>query len=82
MAAYSLAFAAIALGLLGASVYLVLAAALGWRGPWIIGWLCATLPLFLYLGSISYADIYRRITGRPPAMRTFQRVIDRLTSDI
>jgi hypothetical protein len=80
MAAYSLAFAAIALGLLAASVYLVLAAALGWRVRGSSG-LCATLPLFLYLGSISYADIYRRITGRPPAMRTFQRVIDRLTSD-
>jgi hypothetical protein len=82
MAAYSLTFAVTALGLLGVSVYLVMAAALGWRGPWIIGWLCATLPLFLYVGSISYADIYRRITGRPHAMRTFQRVIDRLTSDI
>jgi hypothetical protein len=82
MAAYGFAFVVIAFGLLGVSVYLVLAAALGWRGPWIILWLFATLPLFLYVGSVSYAVIYRRVTGRRPAMRTVQRVIDRLTSDI
>ena len=82
MATYSLAFAVIALGLLAVGVYLVLAAALGWKGPWIILWLFPTLPLLLYVGSISYADIYRRITGRRAPMRTFQRVIDRLMSDI
>jgi len=41
-----------------------------------------TVPLLLYLGSISYSDIDRRSTGRRPPMRTFQRVIDRLMSDI
>jgi hypothetical protein len=81
-AAYSLTSAVIALGLLGVSVYLVLAAALGWKGPWIILWLSPTVPLLLYVGSISYADIYRRITGRRPPMRTFQRVIERLMSDM
>jgi hypothetical protein len=82
LAAYGLAFVVIALGLLGISVYLVLAAALGWQGPWIILWLFPTLPLLLYVGSVSYAVIYRRFTGRRPPMRTVGRVIDRLESDI
>ena len=82
MAAYSLTFAVIALGLIAVSVYLVLAAALGWKGPWVILWLFPTVPLLLYVGSIGYADIYRRSTGRRPPMRTFQRVIDRLMSDV
>jgi hypothetical protein len=82
MAAYGLAFVVIALGLLGVSVYLVLAAALGWRGPWISLWLFASLPLFLLIAPVSYAVIYRCVTGRRPPMRTAQRVINRLESEI
>jgi hypothetical protein len=82
VAAYSVGFAAVAIGLLGVNVYLVLAAALGWKGWWIILWMSATLPLALFACAISYADLYRRMTGRRPAMRTFSRVLDRLTSTI
>jgi hypothetical protein len=80
VAAYSAAFSAVAVGLLGVNVYLVLAAVLGWKGWWIVLWMSGTLPLALFACAISYADLYRRMTGRRPAMRTFGRVLHRLTS--
>jgi hypothetical protein len=36
----------------------------------------------LFFGSISYADIYQRVTGRQPRTRGFIGILDRLNTDI
>ena len=82
LATYSVVFLLLALGCLAASLYLVLAVALGADGVWMLGWLLAPLSLFLFFGSISYGDLYQRVTGRRPQMRTFARALDVLNRNV
>jgi hypothetical protein len=82
LGAYSAAFAAITLASFGVSAYLVVAVVAGWQGVWVLGWLLPPLFFFLFFGSISYGDIYERITGRRRGTPVFIRILGRLNTNI
>jgi hypothetical protein len=82
IATYSAVCLAISLGLLGISAYLVVAVIVGWQGPWVIGWLLPLLFLLFFVGSMSYADVYERITGRRRGTPGFIRLLGWLNRDI
>jgi hypothetical protein len=82
LATYSAVFLATSLALLGVSTYLVVATILGWQGLWFIGWLVPLLFLLFFVGSISYGDIYQRVTGRRKETTGFIRLLGWLNRDI
>lgn len=82
LATYSVVCLAISLGLLGVSTYFVVAIILGWQGLWVIGWLVPLLFLLFFVGSISYGDIYFRVTGRRKGTVGFIRLLGWLNRDI
>jgi hypothetical protein len=79
---YSVIFATITLGSFAVCAYLVVAVTAGSQGIWVLGWLLPPLFLLLFFGSISYADIYQRVTGRSPKTRGFIGLLDRLNTNI
>jgi hypothetical protein len=76
---YSVIYVAITLGSLAVCAYILVAIVAGSQGLWVLGWLLPPLFLLLFFGSISYADIYQRATGRAPKTRGFIGLLDRLT---
>lgn len=80
---YDAVFVAIALGLSGLTTYLLVAVAAGWKGPWVLGWTLALIPLSAFSSMGAVSAVRRRITGttRPPSKRA-ARVFERLNENL
>ena len=64
------------------TVYLAVGIAIGSKGLWVVGWVLPLAFLALFGGSISYGDIYWRVTGHRPRTPLFIRLLDRLNRNI
>lgn len=80
---YDLVLSAVALSLSAITVYLVVAVAAGWKGPWVLGWTLPLLPLSLFAGLAAASAMRRRITGKTgPPSRRMARIYERLNKNI
>jgi hypothetical protein len=80
---YDVALVAVALGFSGVTAYLLVAVAAGWKGPWVLGWTLALIPLSAFSGMAAVSALHRRVTGktRPPSKRMVH-IYERLNDNI
>jgi hypothetical protein len=80
---YDLVLTVVALSLSTLTAYLFISVVMGSKGPWVLGWTLALLPLSLFADLAAVAAMRRRFTGktRPPSKR-MARIYDRLNSNI
>ena len=80
---YDLVITALALSLSAVTVYLIVAVAAGWKGPWVLGWTLPLLPLSLFASLAAASALQRRLAGKTgPPSRRMARMYERLNKNI